>query len=92
MDDRIYTLMIGERAVLCFPAGRLQEAQTLLKEEWLRADLRDLKSNGKPVWDGREKLTVRNADEVETGRFVRESKTLQIADDDLPIVYLVRLY
>ena len=90
MADRVYTLEVGGRAVLCFPAGGLQEAQSLLKEEWLRADLTQLRSGGKPLWDGHEKLRVRNADTVETSRFERGSKSLP-EDDDLPIVYLVGL-
>ena len=91
MDDRIYTLEIGGRAILCFPAARFQEAQSLLKEEWLRAELKELRSGGKPLWDGQEKLSVRNADSVEMSRFERGSKSLP-GGDDLPIVYLVGLY
>jgi hypothetical protein len=90
MDQRVYTLEIGGRPVLCFPADRLQEAQSLLKQDWLRTDLRELKSGGKPLWDGREKLEVRNATSFEAARFEKESKSLP--DQDLPIVYLVVLY
>jgi hypothetical protein len=92
MDDRIFTLEIGGRPTLCFPAARYPEAQGLLKEEWLRADLRELKSGGSPLWDGREKLLVRNADGAEAARFEREARSLPVAAGDLPIVYLVELY
>ena len=91
MDDRVYVIEIGDRAVLCFPAAGFQEAQSLLKEEWLRADLKKLRSGGKALWDGNEKLRVRNADGSEASRFERESKSLP-DDIDLPIVYLVDLY
>jgi hypothetical protein len=91
MDERIYVLVVGERTVLCFPAAGFQEAQSLLKEEWLRADLMELRSGGKPLWDGNEKLRVRNADLTEMSRFERESKSLP-KDGDLPMVYLVDLY
>ena len=91
MAERVYTLEIGDRAVLCFPAVGLQEAQSLLKEEWLRADLRERRSGGKPLWDGHEKLRIRNADPVEASRFERAPKSLP-EDEDLPIVYLVGLY
>jgi hypothetical protein len=90
-EERVYTLEIGGRPVLCFPASNHREAQSLLKEEWLRDDLRQIKSGGAPLWDGQEKLLVRNADTVETGRYEREAKSLP-AGDDLPIVYLVALY
>jgi hypothetical protein len=63
-----------------------------VKEDWLRADLRELRSRGKPLWNGLEKLTVRNADSAETSRFERESKWLPMGEGDLPIVYLVELY
>jgi hypothetical protein len=92
MDDRVYLLEIGGRPTLCFPAVSQQEAQTLLKEEWLRADLREMRSGGKPLWDGREKLHVRNADGAEASRFQREAKALPADEADLPIVYLVNLY
>ena len=91
MDDSIYTLEIGGRPVLCFPAAGHREARSLLKEEWLLGDLRELKCDGNPLWDGRSKLTVRGADSVEASRFERESKYLP-EDDDLPVVYLVKLY
>jgi hypothetical protein len=89
--QRIYTLEIGGRPVLCFPATHLQEAQGILKEEWLRLDLRELKSGGKPLWDGREKLAVRNAHSFETARYDKEAKSLP-DQGDLKIVYLVVLY
>lgn len=91
VDERLYTVEVGGRAVLCFPATNHRDAQSLLREDWLRADLRELRSRGKPLWDGREKLGVRNADSAETSRFERESKSLP-ADGDLAIVYLVELY
>jgi hypothetical protein len=90
MDRRIYTLEVGGRPVLCFPAARLQDAQSLPREDWLRTDLRELKSGGKPLWDGRGKLEVRNANSFEAARFEKESRSLP--DQDLPIVYLVVLY
>jgi hypothetical protein len=89
--QRIYTLEVGGRPVLCFPAVRLQEAQATLKEEWLRSDLRELKSGGKPLWDGREKLVVRNAYSFEAARYDKEAKSLP-ERGDLKIVYLVVLY
>ena len=88
--DRIYTIEIGGRAILSFPAKSLREAQSLLREAWLLDDLRAVKSNGVPVWDGKTKLVVRNANPAEEARFLREAKHNE--DDDLPIVYLVELY
>jgi hypothetical protein len=91
MDERVYVLEIGERPVLCFPAAGFQDAQSLLKEDWLHTDLKALRTDGKPLWDGDAKLRVRQADASEAGRFDRESKSLP-QNGDLPIVYLVDLY
>ena len=63
-----------------------------MKEEWLRAGLREMRSGGMSLWDGREKLLVRNAGKDEVAIFQRESKTLPRDKGDLPIVYLVQLY
>jgi len=88
--DRIYTVDIGGKAVLTFPAKSLREAQGLIKEAWLLDDLRELKSKGARLWDGKEKLVVRNARPDEAARFERRAKSTE--GDDLPIVYLVELY
>jgi hypothetical protein len=90
-EERVYTLEIGGIPVLTFRARNHREAQSILKEEWLLADLRAIRSNGVPVWDGKAKLSVRNADATEASRYERESKHQPIPDD-LPIVYLVELY
>ena len=87
--DRIYALQSGGRAILAFPAKDNREAQSLLREEWLRADLRTVKSGGMPVWDGAEKLSVRPADAAEIATFEQEAKALPDDEDDLAIVYLV---
>ena len=87
--DRIYTIEIGGRAILAFPAKTLREAQSLLKEAWLLDDLRAIRSQGAPVWDGKTRLVVRSAGPAEQARFAREAKH---EADDLPIVYLVELY
>jgi hypothetical protein len=89
-EDRIYTIEIAARAILCFPARTLREAQSLLKEAWLLDDLRAVRSHGVAVWDGKAKLVVRNANPAEQARFLREAKHNE--SDDLPIVYLVELY
>ena len=73
-DDRVYTLEIDGKPMLAFPASSFREAQSMLKEEWLLNDLRELKSKGAAVWDGKTKLVVRNADAAESGKFARESK------------------
>ena len=88
--DRVYTIEIAARAILCFPARTLREAQSILKEAWLLDDLRAVRSQGVPLWDGKARLVVRNANPAEEARFLREARHSD--SDDLPIVYLVELY
>ena len=90
LADRFYTVEIGGKAVFTFPAKSLREAQSLIKEAWLLDDLRALKSKGARLWDGKERLGVRNARPDETARFERRAKSAE--GDELPIVYLVELY
>ena len=87
--DRIYIMESAGRALLAFPAKDNREAQSLLREDWLRDDLQAVKSGGVPVWGGLEKLSVRPADAAEIARFEQEAKTLPDDGDDLPIVYLL---
>ena len=91
-DERCYTLEITGRAVLAFAARNLPEAQSLTREAWLRDDLRQLRSQGRALWDGMAPLRVRLADDVEASRYERESKNVPSDADELAIVYLVELY
>jgi hypothetical protein len=61
MGERIFTLEADGQPILCFPARSYKEAQSLLKEQWLLSDLRTVRSQDRPVWDGRAKLKVSNA-------------------------------
>ena len=81
-------LEIGGAPILAFAATSHREAQSLLREEWLRADLRDIRSGGKPIWDGAAKLGVRHAGVEEAERYAAGA-TGSPDDDDLQLVYLV---
>ncbi len=91
-EDRVYTLTIGDKAILTFPAQSFSEARGLVRENWLLEDLRALKSGGVAVWDGKANPAVRNATDAEQMRFVREVKSLPDNDGDLQIVYLIEIY
>ncbi len=60
-SEKIYVIEAGGVVILAFAATSHREAQSLLREEWLKADLRELHVGGKPVWDGATKLTIRHA-------------------------------
>ena len=89
--ERVYALQVGETAVLTFAATSNREAQSLTREEWLRAELRAARVNGQPIWDGAAKLTIRIAVPEEAARYAQGAKASSDADGDLDLVYLVAL-
>jgi hypothetical protein len=60
-----YVAEIEGRAVVAFGAENYAEAQDLITTEWLHDDLAVLESNGRPLWDGKSELHVREAVEEE---------------------------
>jgi len=89
--ERCYTLEIAGKPVLAFSARNSQEAQSLTREAWLRDDLRQLRSQGAGLWDGKSRLSVRLADDAEAGQYERETKAISPDPDELAIVYLIDL-
>lgn len=89
--ETIYTLEIAGTPILAFPASQHREAQSLTKEAWLQTDLRQMKSAGKPLWNGADKMIVRaaTADEINTFTEIVQIPTGQ--QDDLQIAYLIPL-
>ena len=89
-NPSVFVLEIDQRPILAFEAISAREAQELAKEHWLRADLKGLHSDGKPLWDGKVRLRIGPA----FGEQVAEVKSaIEAATDDgeLAIVYLVPL-
>jgi hypothetical protein len=73
-----------------FEAKSLREASELCKEDWLRADLNVLTSNGIPLCTAVAKLTVRRATESEN-QVYRDADREAQSPDDLLLIYLVEL-
>lgn len=90
--ENVYTLVIADKAVLAFAARNLQEAQSLAREVWLRDDLREMKSQGRALWDGKAPLRVRLASDAERRQYEQETEALPPDPDELAIVYLVELH
>jgi hypothetical protein len=88
-SERVYVIEIGGVPILAFAATSHREAQSLLREEWLKADLRDVRSGGKPAWDGTTKLTVRHAGVDEAERYAAGATAMDDDSDDLHLVYLI---
>jgi hypothetical protein len=86
----IYVLEISDRPILAFEAASTREAREVAREPWLRADLIRLRSNAKPLWDGKARLVTGPA----AGEHLIEVKAAleaAKAGEDIAIVYLVQL-
>ena len=87
---RVFTIEVDGRAIATFEVKTVSEAQSLLKESWLRADLASLKSGGVPLLVSNAKMSVRPATVDEIVIFGRGARTAKPSDDVL-IIYLVQL-
>src|SRR4051794_33372332 len=86
----IFVLEIDQRPILAFEATSAREAQQLSKERWLQDDLKRLRSDGQPLWDGKARLSIGPA----AGEHVSDVKEAIAASSDsgeLAIIYLVLL-
>jgi hypothetical protein len=86
----VFTIEIDGKPTIAFEAKNLREASELCKEDWLRADLSVLKSNGVSLCRPHAKLRVRLANENELQIYQDEQRDVQ-ASDDLVLAYLVAL-
>lgn len=65
----VYIIEIGGTATLAFEARNIREAHELCREEWLKQDLSQSKTQGVSLWDGKAKLRARIARPDEVVRF-----------------------
>ena len=65
----VYVAEIDGRAVVAFNAENDLEAQVVIEDEIFQNDLAVLESSGRPIWDGEAEIDIREADEVERGKF-----------------------
>jgi hypothetical protein len=88
--ERAYTLLAGDRPILCFGAVTFREAQQLTQEHWLKGDLLSHQSNAESLWDGTARLSVRRATADEEAILSQAAKDAN-PDDGLLLAYLVEL-
>jgi hypothetical protein len=81
---------IDGKPTLVFEAKNVREAFELCREDWLRAELSYLTSNGTPLCTAAAKLTVRRATEPEM-QIYRDADREAQASEDLLLAYLVEL-
>jgi hypothetical protein len=85
----VFAMEVDGKPTFVFEAKNFREAFELCKEDWLRADLIGLTSNGVPLCTPKAKLTVRKADEIEAQIYRQAGR--QVQSDDLVLAYLVDL-
>jgi hypothetical protein len=88
--SRIFTIEIGGTPTLTFEVQNLREAQELCREQWLRDDLAEARSNGVPLCDGKALLRARIALPDESAVFA-EAKNSDQPSDGMMLVYLIEL-
>jgi hypothetical protein len=86
----VFTIEISGTPTLTFEANNLREAHELCREEWLKQDLSELKTDGASLWDGKAKLRARIALPDEIARFA-EAKNSGHQSVGLVLVYLVEV-
>jgi hypothetical protein len=86
----IFTIVIDGKPILVFEARNLREAAELCHEQWLKSDLAEAKSEGRPLWDGNAKLRARIALPDESALFV-EARNNGQPSDGIMLVYVVEL-
>jgi hypothetical protein len=86
----VFVLEIDQRPILAFEATSAREAQELSKEQWLLDDLKRLRSDGEPLWDGKARIRIGPA----AGEQVSEVKAAigaRASGSELAIIYLLPL-
>jgi hypothetical protein len=85
-----FTIEVDGRPTIVFHAEKLVHARELTHEQWLRDDLSELRSNGKPVCTPTSRMTARVATAEEIAA-VRDAAHAKSNGDEIVITYLVEL-
>ena len=85
----VYTILADAKPIVVLEASG-REAAELCREEWFRADLCRLTSNGEPLCKIESKLQARPSAEDERVKYLEGSNEAKESDDIL-LVYLVDL-
>jgi hypothetical protein len=87
----VFTIEIGGTATLAFEARNLREAHELCREEWLKQDLSEFKTEGVSLWDGKAMLRARIARPHEIALFAEAKNSRGHQSNGLVLVYLVEV-
>jgi hypothetical protein len=86
----MFTILIGEKRIAVTDAPE-DEAQELISSDLFRDDLASVLTDGKPLWDGKDKLSLAKATEEEIAEFnAAEPDEEEDEEEEEPsIVFLV---
>ncbi len=85
----MFTLEIAGKPTAVTDAGE-ERAEDFFRSDLFKSHLRELQSEGRPLWDGASLLTLRPASEVEVAAF-RRAEAVDADEDDeaFSVIYLV---
>src|SRR5258707_12543365 len=84
----IYIVEINDRAIVALEATCFAEARHLINERWFQIRVTAQTINGIPVWDGKARLQIRPATEVEV-ETLGATLSSQSTEGDFTLTYLV---
>lgn len=89
--ESVYALEIEGVPTVAFAARNFAEAASLRKEHWFLDDLKNTRSHGQPLWDGKARLSVRSAATAESKNYRLAAGAIIDGSDDLFVFYLVEV-
>jgi hypothetical protein len=89
--DKVFTLVVGDRPILAFSAAGQEQAQEIVTEPWLKHDLSNLQSEGRPVWDGNAMILVRPASTSEIIAFHEKRDITLVGEGEILMAFVVAL-
>jgi hypothetical protein len=64
-----FTVTVGNKAIVATKADDALDVEMLIEDEAFLADLMVLESDGKPIWDGEEKIAFRPSSDPEKSAY-----------------------
>ncbi|MDB5569269.1 MAG: hypothetical protein JWN93_452 [Hyphomicrobiales bacterium] len=86
----MFTILIGEKRIAVTDAPE-DDAQELIASDLFRDDLASVLTDGKPLWDGKDKLSLAKATEDEIAEFnsAEPDEEEDEEEDEPSIVFLI---
>jgi len=87
----VFVLEIDHRPVAALAVRSVREAMEVSREAWFRDELKNLSSDGIPLWNRKTPIKARSArpDEIRAYSEAAPDPTVEL--DEIQIVYLVKL-